>query len=125
MTAQDKQSAGMGAPGAATVAEVRATAEPTRRSFESRDKPAEPIPLQPAGTLFSPRASLAWVLGLLGAGACTAPWLARGWLGLELIVAIVALLVCYDALALWLAREEFAPFLLSPEKGLRGREGQN
>ena len=115
----------MGPPGAAVVAEVRATAEPTRRSLQSRDKPAERLPLQAAGTLFSPRGSLAWVLGLLGAGACAAPWLARGWLGLELIVAIVALLVCYDALALWLAREEFAPVLLSPEKGLRGREGQN
>ena len=124
MTARDKQSAVIGAPGAAVVAGVEATAEPTPRNLQSRDKPAG-IPLHAAGTLFSPRGSLAWVLGLLGVGACTAPWLARGWPALELLVAIVALLVCYDALALWLAREEFAPVLLSREKGLRGREGQN
>jgi uncharacterized protein (DUF58 family) len=125
MTAGDKKAGGIGAPCAAVVAEVEATAEPTRRNLQSRDKPAQPIPLHAAGTLFSPAGSLAWVLGLLGVGACIAPWLARGWLELELIFAIVALVVGYDALALWLAREEFAPVLLSPEKGLRGREGQN
>lgn len=125
MTASEKKSAGIGAPAAAVVAEVEATAEPKRRNWQSRDNPAHWISLHAAGTRFSPAGSLAWVLGLLGVGACIAPWLARGWLGPELIVAIVALLVCYDALALWLARQEFAPVLLSPEKGLRGREGQN
>jgi uncharacterized protein (DUF58 family) len=125
MTAGDKKSAGTGALYAAVVAEVEATAKPTRRNLPPRNKPAQPIPLHAAGTLFSPAAWLAWALGLLGVGACIAPWLARGWLGLELIVAIVTLLVGYDAVALWLAREEFAPVLLSPEKGLRGREGQN
>src|SRR5215472_5461613 len=125
MTAGNKKAAGIGARCAAVVAEVEATAEPTLRNSQSRDKRAQPIPLHAAGTLFSPAGSLAWVLGLLGVGACIAPWLARGWLGLELIVAIVTLLVGYDAVALWLAQEEFAPVLLSPEKGLRGREGQN
>jgi uncharacterized protein (DUF58 family) len=41
-----------------------------------------------------------------------------------LIAAPVALLACYDAIALWLSREECEPVLLQPEKGLRGREGQ-
>src|SRR5215472_13475603 len=125
MTAGNKKAAGIGARCAAVVAEVEATAEPTLRNSQSRDKRAQPIPLHATRTLFSPAGSLAWVLGLLGVGACIAPWLARGWLELELIFAIVALLAGYDAVALWLAREEFAPVLLSPEKGLRGREGQN
>jgi len=34
------------------------------------------------------------------------------------------LLVCCDAIALWLSRREGAPVLLPPENGLRGREGQ-
>jgi uncharacterized protein (DUF58 family) len=34
------------------------------------------------------------------------------------------LLACYDAITLWLTREEYAPVLLQPEKGLRGREGE-
>src|SRR5437879_3707101 len=41
-----------------------------------------------------------------------------------MIVTTVALLVSFDALALWLAREECAPVLLPPGKGLRGREGK-
>jgi len=82
------------------------------------------LALRPAGTLFNPEESLAWVMGLLALGACIAPLLGRGWLWFELVVTTVALLVCYDALALWLARKECAPVLLLPEKGLRGREGQ-
>ena len=120
----DKKSASTGAPGAASVAEIAATAEPARRNLQSQDKPAQPIALQPASSLFSPAGSLAWVLGLLGVAACIAPWLARGWLWLEAIAAAVALLGCYDALRLWVAREEVVPVLLLPEKGLRGREGQ-
>jgi uncharacterized protein (DUF58 family) len=42
----------------------------------------------------------------------------------ELIVTTVALLASFDGLALWLVRGECAPVLFSPEKGLRGREGQ-
>jgi uncharacterized protein (DUF58 family) len=34
------------------------------------------------------------------------------------------LLLCSDALALWITRQQGAPVLLAPEKGLRGREGQ-
>ena len=73
---------------------------------------------------FGPEVSLAWVMGFLALGACIAPWLARGWLFFEAVAAMAALLVCYDALSLWFVREEDAPVLLLPEKGLRGREGQ-
>src|SRR5207249_150754 len=94
------------------------------RHVRLRDKPAQRIPLRPAGKLFIPAGSLAWVLGLLGVMACGTPWFARGSLWLELIAATTTLLACYDALALWLARNEFAPILVLPERGLRGREGQ-
>ena len=63
-------------------------------------------------------------MGLLALGACIAPWLRRGWLWFELIGTATALVLCYDALTLWLARKEYQPVLLSPERGLRGREGQ-
>jgi uncharacterized protein (DUF58 family) len=119
MTAAEMKSAG-----AASAAEVQASAEPPRRNLESRDKPAQWIALQPVGKLFSPTGSLVWIIGLLGGAACIAPWIARGWLLFALIVTTVALLVSFDALALWLAREECAPVLLPPGKGLRGREGQ-
>lgn len=82
------------------------------------------IPLCPAGTRFSPEVALAWVMGFLALGACIAPWVPHGWRWFELIVAIAALLACYDGLTLWRARQETAPVLLLPEKGLRGREGQ-
>jgi uncharacterized protein (DUF58 family) len=123
MTAGDKNSVGTAAPGAAIVADMEA-AEPARRHVRLRDKPAQRIPLRPAGKLFIPAGSLAWVLGLLGVMACIAPWFARGPMWLELTAATTALLACYDALALWLARNEFAPILVLPERGLRGREGQ-
>jgi uncharacterized protein (DUF58 family) len=124
VTAGDKRSAGVGARGAAIAAVVQATAEPPRRNLGSRDKPAQRIVLQPVGKLFSPMGSLVWMIGLLGGGACIAPWIARGWLLFELIVTTVALLASYDALALWLVREECTPVLLPSGKGLRGREGQ-
>jgi uncharacterized protein (DUF58 family) len=114
----------VGARGAPIVAEADATAEPARRNLQSRDRPAPPIALRPAGLLFSPAESLAWVTGLLGVGACIAPWLARGWFWFEVIGTTAVLLGCYDALALWLTRAECAPVLLPSEKGLRGREGQ-
>lgn len=95
-----------------------------RRNSVSGDKSAQRITLVPIGMQFSPEQSLAWVIGLMGVGACIAPWLTRGWLWFGLILATVALLACYDALALWLTRQECAPMLLSSEKGLRGREGQ-
>jgi uncharacterized protein (DUF58 family) len=85
---------------------------------------ARRIALRPVGTLFSPEVSLAWVMGFLATGACIAPLLRHGWLWFELIETAVMLLVCCDAIALWLTRQEGAPVLLPPEKGLRGREGQ-
>jgi uncharacterized protein (DUF58 family) len=124
MTVGDEKPADAGARGAAIGVEVQATAEPPRSNLKSRDKPAQQIVLQPAGKLFGPTGSLVWMIGLLAVVACIAPWIARGWFVFELIVTTVALLACYDALALWLAREECAPILLPPEKGLRGREGQ-
>ena len=79
----------------------------------------------PSGTLLSPTAAFAWLLGSLGVAACIAPWLARGWRWLDLIAATVALVACYDAFALWFARKEFAPVLLSSKKEIRGCEGQS
>jgi uncharacterized protein (DUF58 family) len=123
MTPGDKKSSGGGA-GAVIAAEVHATAEPPRRNLQSGDKPARRIVLQPVGKLFSPTGSLVWIVGLLGGAACIAPWIAHGWLWFALIVTTAAVLASYDALELWIAREECAPVLLPPEKGLRGREGQ-
>jgi uncharacterized protein (DUF58 family) len=124
MTVGDRKPAGAGAGAAAIGLEFQATAEPPRSKVKSRDKPPQPIALQPAGKLFSPTGSLVWMMGLLAVLASIAPWIARGWFVFELIVTTVALLTCYDALALWLARRECAPILLPPKEGLRGREGQ-
>jgi len=124
MMAGDEKLQGAGVRGAAIAAEIPSTAETPRRSLEPRDKLARRTALQPAGKLFSPTSSFVWMIGLLGVGASIAPWIARGWSWFELIAATVALLAAYDALALWLVREEYAPVLLTPEKGLRGGEGQ-
>ncbi len=64
------------------------------------------------------------IIALLGVAACIAPWFARGWVWFGLIATLVGLLACYDAIILWLSRKEYAPVLLLPEKGLRGREGE-
>lgn len=95
------------------------------RKLRRRDKSPQRLAFQRTGTLLSPTAALAWLLGALGVVAAIAPWLTRGWLWLDLIVAGVVLLACYDGIALWLARIEFVPVILSPENGLRGREGQS
>ena len=95
-----------------------------RRERPSRAKPEAQVPLRRNGALVIPSGLLAWILGFLGAGACIAPWLAHGWLWLEFIGAGAALLLCLDASTLWAARKEFAPVLLPPERGIRGREGQ-
>jgi len=124
MTAGEMKYAGVGRSGAANAAEVQASAELPRPNLESRDKPAQWTALQPVRKLFSPTGSLVWIIGLLGGAACIAPWIARGWLLFAVIVTTVALLVSFDALALWLAREECAPVLSPPGKDLRGREGQ-
>ena len=95
-------------------------------TWNRRDKPAQRIALQPAGTLFSPTGSLVWMIGILGVAACIAPWIARGWLMVRADSSTtVALLAFYDAFALWRARGECAPVLLPPEKGFRGRQGQS
>ncbi|MGC2422033.1 MAG: DUF58 domain-containing protein [Candidatus Acidiferrales bacterium] len=112
-----------GAP--AMVAETGPAAEAARRAVLPRGKSGQRIALQPSGALFSPATALVWLLGSLGVAACVAPWLAHGWLWLDLIAAALTLVACYDAFALWLARKEFVPVLLPPEKGLRGREGQS
>src|SRR5438094_6203574 len=124
MTAGDRKQAGVGARGAAIVAEVETTTGPIHCDPLVNNKFARRIALRPVGMRFSPDASLAWVMGFLALGACIAPWPRHGWLWFELIVTTVALLVWYDALGLWLAHQQGAPVLRSTANGLRGREGQ-
>ena len=124
MTAGNKNSAGVGGQGVALTATVEATAGPALPNPLLGSNTSQRIALRPAELLFSPQESLVWIIGLLGVGACIVPWFARGWLWFGLIATPVALLACYDAIALWLTREECAPVLLQPEKQNRGREGQ-
>jgi len=124
MTASNGMSAGVDASGQA-VGGVEAGAKATRRNLDSAHQSRPQVAFRLGGALFGPAESLAWVLGLLSVGASIAPFLAHGWLWLELAGATVALVACCDALGLWLARQEFAPVLLPAEKGLRGREGQS
>jgi len=124
MTAGSKSSAGVGEQNVAVTATVKAIAGPARPHPLWGGKTSQRIALRPAGSLFSPQESLVWIIGVLGVWACIAPWFGRGWLWFGLIATPVALLACYDALSLWLTNEEYAPVLLQPEKGLRGREGQ-
>jgi len=123
--AGNKKSVGGGAHATAITDEAQITVDAPRRSTESRDKLVRRINLQSAGKVFSPTGTLVWVIGLLGAVACVTPWIARGSVWFELIATMAALLAGYDALALWFTREECAPVLLCPGKGLRGREGQS
>ncbi len=124
ITAGDRKQAGNGGRGAAVIADFVATAAPTHKDPLASSKVARRIALHPVGTRFSPDVSLAWAMGLLALGACIAPWPLHGWLWFGLIAAVLLLLLCFDALALWLSRDECAPVLLAPEKGIRGREGQ-
>ena len=124
ITAGDKKQAGVGARGAAIVADGEATAALPHGDPLVSNKFARRTALRPAGTRFSAEVSLAWVMGFLALEACIAPWSRHGWLWFELLATAVMLLVGCDALALWLARQEGAPVLLAPENGLRGREGQ-
>ena len=124
ITPGDRKQAGVAAQGTVIVAEVAATAAPRPDDPLRGDRFRRRIALRPAGLLFSPQESLVWIIGLLGVGACIVPWFERGWLWFGLIATPVGLLACYDALALWFARQECAPVLLEPEKGLRGREGE-
>jgi uncharacterized protein (DUF58 family) len=126
MTDGRKSSAGIGivGQGVAVAATFEATAEPARPNPLLAGKTSQRIALRPAGSLFSPQESLVWIIGVLAVWACIVPWFAHGWLWFGLIATPVALLTCYDAIALWLTREECAPVLLPSEKGLRGGEGQ-
>jgi len=124
MTARNETSAGVRGQDAAVTAAVDTTAEPARLNPLLSGKTAQRIAFRPAGSLFSPQASLVWIIGLLGVWACIVPWFAHGWLWFGLIATPVTLLACYDGFALWLSKEECAPVLLRQEKGLRGREGQ-
>lgn len=122
MTHGNKRSASDDGKGGAVTVTVEAAESGPDPVLDSRT--AQPIALRPAGFLFSPQESLVWISGLLGVGACIVPWFTRGWLWFGLIAAPIALLVCYDALTLWLTDEKSAPVLLRQEKGLRGCEGQ-
>jgi len=106
------------------TATLEATVEPARPNTPVGRNALQRVALRSAGSLVSPQESLVWITGLLGAAACVVPWFARGWLWFALIATAVALLVCYDAIALWLTRDAWAPVFLQPDKGLRGREGQ-
>lgn len=126
MMPEDKTSAKARASSVVAAVAQTQTTTSAARNLPSRDKSRRQVQVAflPAGTLLGPAQSFAWLLGLLGVAACIAPWFALGWRWLELISLGVALLACYDAFALWLARKEFAPVLLPQEKGLRGGEGQ-
>ena len=106
------------------TATLEATAGSARLDPPVGRNPLQRVPLRPAGLLVSPQESLVWIIGLLGAAACVVPWFARGWLWFALIATPVALLMGYDAIALWLTRDTWAPVFLQPDKGLRGRELQ-
>jgi uncharacterized protein (DUF58 family) len=104
---------------------IGSPAQPKRGALQSLDNSVERIAFHPSGTLLSPAAALPWLLGLLGVAACIAPWLPHGWRWFDAIAAIVVLVACYEAFALWSARKEFAPVLLSSKDKLRGCEGQS
>jgi uncharacterized protein (DUF58 family) len=126
MTAANENSTNVSVPRAvATIAAIAPTAKPANRALQSRDNSVERIALQPTGTLLSPAAALPWLLGSLGVAACIAPWLAHGWRWFDVIAAMVVLVACYEAFALWFARKEFTPVLLSSKEKLRGCEGQS
>ena len=121
MIARERKSAD--ARRAAVAAEVQTTSAGTHSGPPVDNNFAKRIALCPVETRLSPKAWLAWVMGLLALAACIAPWPRHGWLWFKLIGTIVTLLAACDALALWLTREACVPVLLPPEKGLRGREG--
>lgn len=114
----------LGKPGAAVMGTVEAAAEPARLNPVFEGKTGQRIGLRPAGLLFSPQARLVWIIGLLGVGSCIVPWFARGWFWFGLIATPVVLLAGYDAIALFVTRQEYVPVLLPPDRGLRGREGE-
>lgn len=124
MALTNTKSVGTGSAGPPLSAPKVELANAQRRTLQRREEPLRPVSFRPSGMLLSPSAALACLLGLLAVAACIAPWLPHGWLWFDLCAAAVGFFACYDALALWRARNELAPILLAPEKGLRGREGQ-
>ncbi len=124
MTAGSRSSAGIVGQNVVVTATVKATAEPARAKSLLGGKAVQRIALRPAGSLFSPRETLVWMIGALGAAACIVPWFAHGWPWFVPIATLAALLAGYDGFLLWLTDEECAPVLLRKEKGLRGFEGQ-
>lgn len=106
------------------AAGIRPTGKSLRRNLASGRPPATHIALQAAGRQLSPAAAFVWLLTTVAVAACIAPWFGHGWLWLRLLSAFIGVLASYDAIALWLGRNELAPVLLPTEKGLRGREGQ-
>ena len=124
MMTRDKRPATEWASSAAAAVVQTDAIAPVARNLQFRDQSPRQAAFRLAATLLGPAQSFVWSLGLLGAAACLAPWFAGGWRWLEVLSVAVALLACYDAFALWLARREFAVLLLLPEKGLRGGEGQ-
>jgi len=125
MTKGNRSPDALGEQGVALTATVEATGEPARSNPLLNGKAWQRIGLRPAGLLFSPQDSLVWIMGLLGAGACIVPWFTRGWLWYGLVATTAAFLAGYDAIALLVTRGQYVPVLLQPEKGLRGREGEN
>src|SRR4029079_8121828 len=79
------------------------------------------IALRPAGTSLGPELLLALGVGLLALGASIAPWPRHGWLWFEWFVTALTILVCYDAIGLWLTRHAGAQISVSSDKQLRRR----
>src|SRR6185437_94090 len=90
-TATDSNPFGAAEPSAAHFAQAQSPAAAAARELPLGQKSAQRVAFQPSGTLLSPTAGFAWLLGLLGVAACVAPRLAHGWLWLDLIAAAARL----------------------------------
>jgi uncharacterized protein (DUF58 family) len=120
-----EKSVSLGVTGEASATVVmESSAERKRRKVQSSGKTGQRVAFHLSRTMLSPTAALAGLLGSLGVLACIVSLVARGWLWLGVMAGAAAVLACYDACWLWLARKEFALVLLAPEKELRGCEGQ-
>jgi uncharacterized protein (DUF58 family) len=124
ITAANRNKAGAPAWSVAKVNDGTVANPPNPAEPLASKKVPRQLALDSAGTRIGPGVSLGLVTGLLAVGACIVPWLRHGWLWFNLIASATVLVLCFDVLTLWVARKEFQPVLLCPEKGLRGREGQ-
>src|SRR5215469_6171064 len=104
MTAGNQSSDALGEQGAAATATVGAIREPARLDPASKGKTGQRIGLRPTGLLFSPQGTLVWIIGLLGLGACSAPWFTRRWLWFGPVARTRVHLACYDAISLSVTR---------------------